>query len=372
MLVSRVLHVVQPTEAGVAGVVAELVAGQVDAGWDVFSACPPTGPLAGALAEAGARVVPWPATRGITSVVGETWRLRSVIARVAPDLVHLHSAKAGLAGRLAIRGRLPTVYQPHAWSFEAVTGAARWGAVAWERYAVRWTRHLACVSEHERERGERLGINATAVVVPNGINLTRFPARDDADRSRARTSLCLPDGPTVVCVGRLCRQKGQDLLLAAWPGVVAAVPDARLVLVGDGPERTALMAMAPAAVTFAGHAHDPRPWYAAADVVAMPSRWEGMALVLLEAMASARCVVATDVGGVREVMPDRGGAMVAVGDVAALTAALVARLARPALAAAEAAAGRLRVAARHDIARVIRHMRAVYVETTAEPRKVST
>jgi glycosyltransferase involved in cell wall biosynthesis len=365
-----VLHVAQPTQAGVARVVAHLVADQLNAGWDVFTACPPGGPLAAAVARAGAQVLPWRASRGIgASALAETWRLRSVVARVAPDLIHLHSAKAGLAGRLAIRGRLPTVFQPHAWSFDAVTGTVRWGTLAWERHAARWTHRLACVSEHERERGRRLGVNAATSVVPNGVDLTWFGACDDADRARARAELRLPAGPTVVCVGRLCRQKGQDLLLAAWPAVVAAIPDARLVLVGDGPDRAALTAIAPAGVTFARHADDPRPWYAAADVVAMPSRWEAMALVLLEAMASARCVVAADVGGVREAMPAGRAAIVPAEDVGALAATLVVRLARPALAAAEAAAGRARVVAQHDIARVIEHMRAVYAETIAHARK---
>ena len=63
-------------------------------------------------------------------VFGEVRRLRRILDSVAPDVVHLHSSKAGLAGRLALRGRLPTIFQPHAWSFEAATGAVGKGAVA--------------------------------------------------------------------------------------------------------------------------------------------------------------------------------------------------------------------------------------------------
>jgi len=163
-------------------------------------------------------------------------------------------------------------------------------------------------------------------------------------------------------VGRLCRQKGQDLLLAAWPRVRAAVPDARLVLIGDGPAQAELAAAAPPAVLFAGPAVDPRPWYAAADVVVLPSRWEGMALVQLEAMASARCVVATDTGGARELLPDAGAAVIPVGDVPALAGALAARLAEPRLAAAEGAAGRARACAEHDIRQVAARVRRVYAD----------
>ncbi|MDT5024216.1 MAG: hypothetical protein QOE61_642 [Micromonosporaceae bacterium] len=356
----------QPTEGGVAGVVVHLVADQVGAGWDVALACPPSGPLAAAAADAGAWVLPWTAVRSVgASAVTEALRLRSLVGHVNPDLVHLHSAKAGLAGRLALRGRRPTIFQPHAWSFDAVTGPMRWASLMWEWYANRWTDLITCVSEHERRRGPWWRENAAVTVVPNGVDLSRFHACDDADRARARHALGMPAAPTVICVGRLCRQKGQDLLLAAWPRIVEAVPSAQLVLVGDGPDRAALSAAAPAGVRFAGGTDDPRPWYAAADVVAMPSRWEGMALVQLEAMASARCLVATDVGGVRESALAGAAAAVPVGDIDALADALIVRLQQPEIAAAEAAAGRARVCRDHDLDRATERMRMAYLDTIA-------
>jgi glycosyltransferase involved in cell wall biosynthesis len=345
----------------VAEVVATLVADQVVAGWDVSVACPPDGPLSGRVGKAGATVHPWPASRPVgAAALDEARRLAGLISRVRPDVVHLHSAKAGLAGRLAVRGRWPTVFSPHAWSFEAVGGPLYHASLAWERFAARWTSRTVCVSEHERDRARRLGITGDLEVVPNGVDLAWFHACDDQDRSRARGQLGLSADPTVVCVGRLCWQKGQDLLVAAWPMVVAAVPGARLVLVGDGPDDAALRGAATEGVMFAGHCFDPQPWYACADVVVLPSRWEGMALALLEAMASARCVVAADVGGVREAMP--GPAVVPVGDVPALAAALVARLLAPATASAEAAANRARTVARHDLTELIGRYREVYLE----------
>jgi glycosyltransferase involved in cell wall biosynthesis len=310
-------------------------------------------------------VLGWRATRGPgPTVPAEAAALARLVAEVRPHLVHLHSSKAGLAGRLAVRGRLPTVFQPHAWSFLAAPSALRPACVAWERYATRWTHRVVYVSDRERDDGERLGISARGVVVPNGVDVEQFVAQDDDARRRARVALGLGPGPVAVCVGRLCWQKGQDLLLAAWQRALAAAPDARLVLVGDGPDRTGLIAGAPPRVLFAGPAEDPRPWYAAADVVVLPSRWEGMALVQLEAMASARCVIATDVGGAREVLAGSAGpaAVVPVGDVAALADALGVRLAEPGLAAAEAAAGRERACARHDIRQVAARVRQVYAE----------
>ena len=91
-----------------------------------------------------------------------------------------------------------------------------------------------------------------------------------------------------MCVGRLCRQKGQDILLDAWPAVLERVPDAHLLLVGDGPDAGAVRRRAGNGIRLAGKRTDVPIWLAAADVVAVPSRYDGMSVALLEAMASGR------------------------------------------------------------------------------------
>ncbi|MFJ4786445.1 glycosyltransferase [Streptomyces sp. NPDC088794] len=299
----RVLHLTQPVDGGVARVVTDLTRAQLAAGLHVTVACPQS-PLTDRLRSLGAEVRHWEAARSPgPTLVREVRRLGRVLADVRPDLVHAHSAKAGLAGRLAVRGRIPTVFQPHAWSFEAVGGTTAALALRWERWGARWASRVVCVSEGERATGVHAGIDGRWTVVPNGIDPERFhPAAVDTVRATL-----LPEGdpaaPLVVCVGRLCRQKGQDVLLEAWEAVARRVPAARLVLVGDGPDRAELAARAPASVLFAGAVADPVPWYQAADLVVLPSRWEGMALAPLEAMACGRPVVVTDVDGARESLP---------------------------------------------------------------------
>ncbi|MGW2408661.1 glycosyltransferase family 4 protein [Streptomyces sp. NPDC001739] len=334
-----VLHVSQPADGGVARVVADLVRAQVAAGLRTVVAAPPGGALLREAAAAGAETAPWPARRAPgPALPGETGRLARLIRRLGPDLVHAHSAKAGLAARLAVRGRIPTVHQPHAWSFEAVGGTAARLAVGWERYAARWTHRVLCVSEAERQRGEAAGVPARWAVVRNGVDLHRCsPAYDDAAARRAlRRSLpalagLAPEAPLVVCVGRLCPQKDQRTLLRAWPAVRTAVPDAVLVLVGDGPDQARLRTGAPPGVRFAGAAADTVPWYRAADVAVLPSRWEGMALAPLEAMACGRPVVVTDVGGAREALPPGAAphCLVPPGAPAPLAQALRGLLTRP-------------------------------------------
>jgi glycosyltransferase involved in cell wall biosynthesis len=344
----RVLHVAQPTDAGVARCVADFAAEQRAHGLDARIACPPGGPLTEWLRDRHVPYAAWPAGRSPgPAVPAETLRLRRVVAAFGPDLVHLHSSKAGLAGRLALRGRVPTVFQPHAWSFAAVTGAVRAASLAWERAAARWADTVVCVSDGERADGEVAGVRARRWdVVPNGVDLSRW---QPSSRREARARLGLPDGPLVVCVGRLSRQKGQDVLLGAW----ADVPGATLVLVGDGPLRDTLAAAAPSSVLLVGRRDDVADWYAAADVVALPSRWEGLSLAVLEALACGRPVVATDVTGMRDVLGP--ASLVPPDDAAALAAALRATLDDPPPAEAARA-----LAERHDLAATAAAIRAVY------------
>ncbi|WP_246107666.1 glycosyltransferase [Saccharothrix saharensis] len=330
----------QPVTGGVAAVVLELVRAQRDLGWSVVVVCPP-GPLADRVRAVGVDVRTWRAGRhpGL-SVAGEAVRLRRLLRDIGADVVHLHSSKAGMVGRLVVRGRRPTLFQPHMWSFQSAGGVVSRAARIWERVAARWTHRLVCVSDDELAAGRAAGVRGSAEVVCNGVDVERF---HPGDRAAARARLGLPDVPTAVCVGRLVPYKGQDQLLAAWPLVRAQVPDARLVLVGDGPMAQRWRAACDdESVRWWGADDAVADFYAAADVVVLPSREEGMALVPLEAMACGRSVVAFDVSGVRQSVGE-AGAVLPAGDVAGLAEAVAVRLADPSAADLEGAHGRRRV-----------------------------
>ncbi|MFF9812076.1 glycosyltransferase [Streptomyces sp. NPDC014006] len=391
----RVLHLVQPADGGVARVVRDLVAAQLAAGLQVTAACP-GGELAAELRRLGADVRDWQAGRGPgPGLPGEVRRLVRLIGEVRPELVHAHSAKAGLAGRLAVRGRVPTVFQPHAWSFEAVGGLTAALAVRWERWGARWAERVVCVSEAERMTGLRAGVRAHYAVIRNGIDVDRFtPAPSTGSSPVAAHAARIADGgntppgpparghesrtghadegaggeqapaPVVVCVGRLCRQKGQDVLLRAWHDVLDAVPDAQLVLVGDGPDRDALRRRAHPSVRFTGAVADPVPFYRAADLVVLPSRWEGMALAPLEALACGRPVVLTDVDGARESLPAALAAhcLVPPEDPAVLAGTIAGLLSDPPLRAALGDLGRRHVLSTHDVRHTAEQVAALYRE----------
>jgi glycosyltransferase involved in cell wall biosynthesis len=399
---TRVLHLAQPVDGGVARVVLDLARAQLASGLQVTVACP-GGRLAAGLRELGAEVRHWRAGRSPgPGLPGEVRRLARLIDEVRPELVHAHSAKAGLAGRLAVRGRVPTVYQPHAWSFEAVGGLTAALALRWERWGARWADRVVCVSEAERATGIRAGVRATCTVIPNGIDLDRFrpapealrpepelpcptpriprpqrkapcqnpevPAAAHHTASGAARAAVLPGlgatAPLVVCVGRLCRQKGQDVLLRAWEDVLGAVPQARLALVGDGPDSAGLRRRAHPSVLFTGAVDDVVPFYRAADIVVLPSRWEGMALAPLEALACARTVVLTDVDGARESLPPALAArcLVPPEDPVALAGAIAGLLTDPPLRAALGDQGRRHVLSTHDVRHTAEQVAALYRE----------
>jgi glycosyltransferase involved in cell wall biosynthesis len=144
-------------------------------------------------------------------------------------------------------------------------------------------------------------------------------------------------------------QKGHDVLVEAWPSVTARVPGARAVVVGGGELLAGLSAAAPAGLAFVGERTDARDFVAAADVVALPSRWEGLSLAMLEALATGRAVVSADVAGSEVVSRSGGGAVVPVEDPAALGRALVDRLSGDVDADEEGRAGAAYVQEHHGL-----------------------
>ncbi len=362
-----ILHVSQPTDGGVTGYVSDVAADQTARGWNVVVASPSWDDFGARVEAAGARHVKWTAGRAPgPGAFLDARRLARIVGDEKPALVHLHSSKAGLAGRLALRGALPTIFQPHAWSFEAVSGPIRALALAWEKRAAPWGTIL-CVSEAERRLGEEHGIRGDWRVIPNGVDLEEWREASADDRSAARSSLELEDRPTVVCIGRLCRQKGQDVLLEAWPEIEARVPGAQLVLVGDGPDADVLRRAAGPSVRLVGRRDDVGSWLAAADVVAQPSRWEGMAIGMLEAMAKGRSIVATNVAGAAEALDADAGALVPPEDAAALADAVAERLLDSPRAAAEGRRARVRVEQSHDLRAMTDALAGLYEELLGVP-----
>jgi glycosyltransferase involved in cell wall biosynthesis len=210
-------------------------------------------------------------------------------------------------------------------------------------------------------RAELLGLGAPPEkchVVPNGIEVERFARVATPPR---------PDGVRhLVCVARLTEQKGHDVLLRALPAVRAAAGPIVLTLLGEGPQRASLQSLAASlgvteAVRFGGVVPDVIPYLAGASAFVLPSRYEGIPLALLEAMAAGVPVVASAVVGNRDVVRDGvDGILVPPEDPDALARGLVSILTNRETATRLAAAARVSVAARYSVASMLERTLRVY------------
>jgi glycosyltransferase involved in cell wall biosynthesis len=210
-------------------------------------------------------------------------------------------------------------------------------------------------------------------VLPNGIDLETW----SPGPGRLPHKLRIPDGAPVVSIsGALRATKGHALAIAAWHSVLSHIPEARLLIVGDGPERATLRRQVQRAglqyrVVFTGRIDDERERVdivRASDIALLPSYGEALPIALIEASACARPVVATDVGGVREVVSDGvSGRLMPPGEITAIADALIELLQDPQLGARMGQAGRSLVQERFDMYSWARRLADIYAEAKASP-----
>jgi glycosyltransferase involved in cell wall biosynthesis len=278
-------------------------------------------------------------------------RLTRIFAKARPDLVHAHTYKAGVlasvAGRLA--GVPAVIFTPHGHIFSrgasipGVPDGIKLEMLRWiTRAAQGCADRITALSEPDLHQQVALRLSPASkyVVVRNGIDVDRFA------RSRGR----LFDGsPVIGAVGRFSTEKGHRYLIHAMPAVRRALPRARLVLVGYGDLEGELRGRAAGlgldgAVTFAGE-RDSAELLTSFDLFVQPSLYESQGLALLEAMAAGVPAIASDVGGVGDVVRHgETGLLVPPAEPEALAAAIVRLAEAPdlALRLAQGAARRVR------------------------------
>ncbi len=225
--------------------------------------------------------------RGLPGIVGIP-RLTHKLKALHPDVVHIHDSAghltAGLAARLGTTAKIVVTRRTEF--------PLRRGTLGTLKYHL-WCDRVVCISEAVRKRCLEAGLPADKlVVIPDFVDCRRFDAKSvAADRPG--------DGPVIVTIGALTRMKGHHILLRAMSHVAKAIPRTHLVVCGEGEEEQRLRHEATAlklsgSVTFLGFVSDVRAALARADVFVMPSLSEGLGVAVLEAMAMARPVVASD------------------------------------------------------------------------------
>jgi glycosyltransferase involved in cell wall biosynthesis len=273
-----------------------------------------------------------------------TWKLFRLLLRERPDIVHTHTAKAGTVGRVAgwlyrwltpgvLLGRprpCKFVHTYHGHVFHSYYGGLRTRTfLAIEKLLARVvTDRLVVVSEQQREEiNKTFGVGRADQirVIRLGLDLNVFAQQADR-RGRFRQELGIDDETLLVgIVGRLTEIKNHEMFLESVARV--GLDNVRYVIIGDGSLRASLEAKARSLgiekkVIFAGGRKDPEYFYPALDIVALTSRNEGTPLTLIEAMANARPVIATLVGGVVDLVGDERGVGVRPYDVDAFAARL--------------------------------------------------
>ncbi|WP_203234590.1 glycosyltransferase [Sphingomonas solaris] len=293
---------------------------------------------------------------------GDPAALHRWFARTRPDLVHLH-AGIGWEGHASARaahaagGRvIRTEHLPYLLTDEAQQADHREALAAVDR--------LIAVSPAVAESHHLAGLGNRLTTIANGVN----PLPPRRAPGALRREMALGDGPVLLMAGRFAPQKDHALLLAAMPAILAGLPRATLLLAGDGPllwttARHIAAAGLAGSVRLLGHRIDLPDLMAAADLLVLPSRFEGLSLVALEAMAAGLPIVASDAPGNAGMLEHgRSGWLVPAGDAAALAATVIEALSNRERLAEVAAHATQRHGEQYTATRMIDETAAIYDE----------
>jgi glycosyltransferase involved in cell wall biosynthesis len=328
----------------------------------------------------GVRIVGLPDLSREISPLHDTRAVRELAALIRehrPHILHTHTAKAGAIGRLAVHfagnARPPIVVHTfHGHVLRGYFGPLRSGLFRLlERWLARSATALVAVSPEVRDDLVSLGVapKEKFTVIRLGIELEERVAAGSNGRLETRRMLGIPPERFVVgWIGRMTAVKRTDDVLLAFKQLVERGVDACLCMVGDGPDRPQVERRAHSLglmrrSLFLGYQEDVAPFYAAFDAFLLPSGNEGTPVTTIEALAGARPVVATRVGGVSDVVRDgEDGFLVGAGAVDELAERLARLAGDPELRRRMGEAGRSRVLTRYSVDRLLDDVDRFYRE----------
>ncbi|MDX6582326.1 MAG: hypothetical protein QOI10_1510 [Solirubrobacterales bacterium] len=362
---ARILIVVRPSKGGAFGHVVRLGRALADRGHEV-AVC---GPHADHGDSLGLELVELEIERSPLANARAVYGMGRILRRWRPDLVHAHGSQGGAVARLGrwAAPSVPVAFSPHNYAFtnafasRAHNGAYRAIEVALGPLATR----VICVCQAEARLAASIGCGRRARVVYNGIDPLPEPAPDP------RLAELAAAGPLVGCVTEFHRPKGVPTLIEAMPAVLAAHPQAKLLIAGEGPMRPEIERQISElgierSVSLLGQIPDVAPLLANSHVFAAPGWAESFPYAILEAMGAAAPIVATDVGGIGEAIEDGvTGRLVAARDPGALAGAIVDLIDDPQRARLLGEAARRRVIERFSFGGMVEGTLAVYGEVAA-------
>jgi glycosyltransferase involved in cell wall biosynthesis len=338
-----ILHVLQPTYGGVPAYVLSLVPYIEAAGYRQVIICPEKTVGMDAVKSTAVTVRPLPMVRQISPAADFTamLRLRRQIQEIRPDIIYLHSSKAGALGRLAAAGTgIPVCCNPHGWAF--IMDGSRlkksiYGCI--ERALAPLAAALIVVSEAERQAALLRHISKRRLVlISSGIDVQRFSA--------AKRPEILTDRFVVGFSGRLSAAKDPLKVLDIINQLIDDIPEVTGLLVGDGElreevEQRIVELGLQERIIITGWSETPEEYMARFDVGVLPSRWEAFGLAVCEYMAAGVPAVVSAAGGFRDIISSgEDGFIVESGDTAEYCRTILKLYRSPELRAAVTAAAR--------------------------------
>ncbi len=384
----KVIHIVTRLDFGGAQQNTLYTAGHLDpARFEVILVCGPGGRLDGRAEDLarGSRPV---RLRFIEDLVREISPIRDLAALcqltrflrdVRPDIVHTHSSKAGILGRIAARlAGVPVILHTfHGFAFhELMPPPARALYVFFERIAAAVCARLIFVSRSNMDyaRAYRLGRPERYVLIRSGVKLSALPASLGGPRGRRSKRAAVgirPEPPLVVSIGNLKAQKNCMDFVRIAESVLARNGDASFIFIGDGPlrgkfEDAVRRGKLEGKVALLGWRDDAREILAASDIFLLTSLWEGLPRALVEAMKTGLPSVAYNVDGVQDVLRSgRNGYALAPKDWKGAAERIVELIADPALRRRMGIAAADSIGEEFDIDAMVRKQEALYEELTA-------
>jgi glycosyltransferase involved in cell wall biosynthesis len=299
-------------------------------------ACPPSGPLGSDLKKMRIKVIPveMEKSRFNLRLIPMFWRL---IKAERISLIHCHGPRAAFFCSIGAKlNKIPMIYTPHVFtSHENMKRALEMISLLIDKYICLFPDRIISVSERARYWAitQRLTRPDKIVTIRNGIDLSEFRGLDGLDLMKERLRFRIDPHESIVgMIARLVPQKDPWYFIEAAAEIVKTNPKVRFLVIGDGHLREKTMKMVEDLklgrhVVFAGIQRRIPPLLAIMDVVVLPSLWEGLPLVILEAMAMGKPVVATRVNGSAEVVIDgKTGFLVPPKDPACLAQKIVSLL----------------------------------------------
>lgn len=343
--------------------------------FQVAFACAPGGGLNDLVRQAGFPVHEIPSLRQPIRPVQDLRALleiMGILKREKIELLHTHNSKTGWLGRLAgkLTGTPAIIHTVHGFAFHAAERP--WRRMLFkklERLAAPWADHTIFISQPMIEWAREEGVlrEKRYSRIYSGIDLQRFQPIPRQRLATLRKEFGLQEDDRVIgFVSKLWEGKGHSVALEAMTHVVPAVPRAKLLIVGDGPLEEKLHARCRTlnlqdAVIFAGFRNDIPQIYSICDLAILPSLFEGMGRVLLEAGACGKPVVASQVGGIPEIVADgETGFLVPPEDPVALFGDMVRLLRDASLARRMGEAGRRRIGDLFSADTMVQQIGAVY------------